>query len=50
LLEDQFGLSRIGSVPNLTRRLEARLRSAPGPVEELETITERVRAMPLIPW
>jgi hypothetical protein len=31
-------------VPNLTRRLEALLRSASGLAEELETIMERVRA------
>jgi hypothetical protein len=42
-LAERFGLSRADSVPNLTRRLEARLRSAPALAEELEAIMEQVR-------
>jgi REP element-mobilizing transposase RayT len=48
-LAERFGLSRADSVPNLTRRLEARLRSAPGLAEELEAIMQRVRAASGVP-
>jgi hypothetical protein len=39
-----FGLSRAESVPNLTRRFESRLRSAPALAEEIEGIMEPVRS------
>jgi REP element-mobilizing transposase RayT len=44
VLAGRFGLSRADSVPNLTRRLEARLRTSPGLVGELDEIMALVRA------
>lgn len=41
-LAPRFGLSRADSVPNLTRRVEARLPTSPGLVEELEEIRRRL--------
>jgi putative transposase len=42
-LAPRFGLSRADSVPNLTRRVDARLRSSPGFARELERILRRCR-------
>jgi putative transposase len=42
-LAKRFGLSRADSVPNLTRRIDARLRSSPGFARELERILRRCR-------
>ena len=42
-LAGRFGLSRADSVPNLTRRVDARLRSSPGFADELERILRRCR-------
>ena len=43
-LAERLGLSRADSVPNLTRRLDTRLRTSPRLAEELEQIMARVRA------
>jgi hypothetical protein len=43
-LAERLGLSRADSVPNLTRRLEARLRTSRWLAEELEQIMTQVRA------
>jgi putative transposase len=42
-LAARFGLSRADSVPNLTRRALARLRSSPEFADELERILRRCR-------
>ena len=42
-LATRFGLSRADSVPNLTRRIDARLRSSPGFARELERILRQCR-------
>jgi putative transposase len=44
LLAERLGLSRADSVPNLTRRLEARLKTSPRIAEDLDAILQRVRA------
>jgi hypothetical protein len=43
-LAERLGLSRADSVPNLTRRLDTRLRTSPRLAEKLEQILARVRA------
>jgi putative transposase len=43
LLAERLGLSRADSVPNLTRRLEARLQASPSLAEELDAIMRQVR-------
>ena len=43
ILAQRLGLSRGDSVPNLTRRLEARLKTAPRLVGDLEAIMRQVR-------
>jgi len=44
VLAERLGLSRADSVPNLTRRLDARLRTSPGLAQELEQIMAQVRS------
>ena len=44
LLAERLGLSRADSVPNLTRRLESRLKTSPQFAEDLDAILQRVRA------
>jgi putative transposase len=44
LLAERLGLSRADRVPNLTRRLAARLKTSPRLAEELDAILQRVRA------
>ena len=48
-LAERLGLSRADSVPNLTRRLDTRLRTSPRLAEELEQIMARVRADTVVP-
>jgi hypothetical protein len=43
-LAEWLGLSRADSVPNLTRRLEARLKSSPGLADDLTEILTRATA------
>jgi putative transposase len=43
-LAEWLGLSRAESVPNLTRRLEARLKSSPGLIDDLSEILTRASA------
>jgi hypothetical protein len=43
-LAERLGLSRADSVPNLTRRLETRLKNSPSLAQELEQIMAQVRA------
>ena len=43
-LTERLGLSRADSVPNLTRRLESRLRTSPRLAQELDQIMAQVRA------
>jgi hypothetical protein len=42
-LAERLGVSRADSVRNLPRRLEARLKAAPGVAQDLETILRQVR-------
>jgi hypothetical protein len=46
---ESLGLSRADSVPNLTRRLDARLRTSLGLAQELEQIIAQVRSQPVGP-
>jgi hypothetical protein len=43
-LAERLGLSRADSVPNLTRRLDARRRTSPGLAQDLEQIMAQVRS------
>jgi REP element-mobilizing transposase RayT len=46
VLAERLGLSRADSVPNLVRRVEARLKTSPGLAGELDAIMARVRQGP----
>jgi hypothetical protein len=46
---ESLGLSRADSTPNLTRRLDARLRTSPGLAHELEQIMAQIRSQTVRP-